>query len=252
MSGHSKWASIKHKKGAADAKRGKIFTKHAKLVEIAAREGGSGDLTMNSALKVAVDNAKADNVPNANIDRAIKKGTGELKGEATVGVTYEAYGPGGAAFIVECLTDNKNRTLSSVKSTIEKKGGRWAESGSVAYMFDRKGVVLATKEGDLGDTDELQLQLIDAGAEDIDVYDGTVDVTTDPASWNKVRDTLKAEGFEVKEAGLKYVPKQQTEVSDVDTAKSVMDFIDVIEEDEDVSEVHTNANISAEIAAQLA
>lgn len=125
MSGHSKWASIKHKKGAADAKRGKVFTRHAKLIEIAAREGG-GDPSMNPGLKAAIDNAKAENVPNANIDRAVKKGSGELKGAQTVAVVYEAYGPGGAAVIIESLTDNKNRTLSNVKSTIEKT---WRQVG---------------------------------------------------------------------------------------------------------------------------
>ncbi len=139
MSGHSKWSSIKHKKGAADAKRGKIFTKHAKLIEIAAREGSSGDLAMNAALKAAVDNAKAANVPNANIDRSIKKGTGELKGELTVSVTYEAYAPGGTALIIECLTDNKNRTLPNIRTIIEKRGGKMAESGSVMFMFTQKG-----------------------------------------------------------------------------------------------------------------
>jgi len=250
MSGHSKWASIKHKKGAADAKRGKIFTKHAKLVEIAAREGGGDDPGMNPSLKAAIDNAKADNVPNANIDRAIKKGSGALKGEQTVGITYEAYGPGGAAFIIECLTDNKNRTLANVKSTIEKKGGRWAESGSVMFMFDRKGVVVASK-ADMGDTDELQLILIDAGAEDIDIYGDTVDIATSAGTWPKVRDALKEAGFDVKEAGLKYVPQQAVAVEDAETAGKVRDFMEALEEDDDVSDVHTNADISEEIMAQL-
>ena len=144
MSGHSKWHSIKHKKSAADAARGKIFTRHAKLVEIAAREGGSGDPEQNAKLRTAIADAKAENVPNANIDRAIKKGTGELKGAAqTVSVIYEAYGPQGSAFIIECLTDNKNRTLANVKTILGKNGGRFAESGSVMWMFEQKGVVVA-------------------------------------------------------------------------------------------------------------
>lgn len=247
MSGHSKWSTIKHKKGAADAKRGKIFTKHAKLIEIAAREGGGSDTSMNAALKTAVDNAKAENVPNANIERAIKKGSGELKGDATVEVTYECYAPGGAACIIECLTDNKNRTLANVKSTIEKRGGKWAESGSVMYMFGRKGVVLA--EGEVND--DLELTLIDAGAEDIDAADGNIAVTTDGGSWPKVRDALKEAGCEVKESGLKYVAQQDVAVSDAEAAKKLMDFIEALEEDEDVSEVHTNADISDEIAASL-
>lgn len=247
MSGHSKWSSIKHKKGAADAKRGKIFTRHAKLIEIAAREGGGSDMDMNPSLKTAVDNAKADNVPNANIDRAVKKGSGELKGEATAEVIYEAYAPGGAACIIECLTDNKNRSLSNVKCTIEKRGGKWAESGAVMYMFDRKGVVIA--KGTL--SEDAELSLIDAGAEDMETTDDIISVTSDAASWNNVRDVLKEHGCEVQEAGLKYVAQQEVPVADTETATKLMAFIEAIEEDEDVSEVHTNADIPDEVAAQL-
>jgi YebC/PmpR family DNA-binding regulatory protein len=247
MSGHSKWASIKHKKGAADAKRGKVFTRHAKLIEIAAREGGSGDADMNPSLKAAIDNAKADNVPNANIDRAVKKGSGELKGEATVEVIYEAYAPGGAACIIECLTDNKNRSLSNVKCTIEKRGGKWAASGAVMYMFNRKGIVIA--KGEL--SDEMELSLIDTGAEDIERTDDIVAITTDAASWNKVRDVLKEGGFEIQEAGLKYIAQQTVAVADKEAAQKLMSFIEALEEDEDVSEVHTNADIPDEVAEQL-
>jgi len=247
MSGHSKWASIKHKKGAADAKRGKVFTRHAKLIEIAAREGGSGDPDMNPSLKTAIENAKADNVPNANIDRAIKKGSGELKGEATAAVIYEAYAPGGTACIIECLTDNKNRTLSNVRCTIEKRGGKWAESGSVMYMFDRKGVIIA--KGEL--SDEAELSLIDAGAEDLEKTDGIISVTTDASAWNKVRDALRQAGCDIREAGLKYVAKQDVPVEDTETARKLMAFIEAIEEDDDVSEVHTNADIVDSVAATL-
>jgi YebC/PmpR family DNA-binding regulatory protein len=247
MSGHSKWASIKHKKGAADAKRGKVFTRHAKLIEIAAREGGSGDPDMNPSLKSAIDNAKADNVPNANIDRAAKKGSGELKGEVTAEVVYEAYAPGGTACIIECLTDNKNRTLSNVKSTIERRGGKWAESGSVMFMFSRKGVVIA--QGTL--SEDTELALIDAGAEDVEQTDDIISVTTDGASWTKVRDALKESGCEIQEAGLKYVAQQEVPVTDTEAATKLMGFIEAIEEDEDVSEVHTNADISDEVAASL-
>jgi len=241
MSGHSKWSTIKHKKGATDAKRGKVFTKHAKLIEIAAREG-------DSALKAAIDNAKAANVPNNNIDRAVKKGSGELKGEATVAVIYEAYAPGGAACIIGCLTDNKNRSLGNVRSTIEKRGGKWAESGSVMFMFSQKGVVIA--EGELND--DIELELIDAGAEDIDSSGGMISVTTDASSWTKVRDALNAGGMTVQEAGLKYVAQQEVAITDVETATKLMDFIEAIEEDEDVSEVHTNADITEELVAAMA
>jgi YebC/PmpR family DNA-binding regulatory protein len=244
MSGHSKWASIKHKKGAADAARGKVFTRHAKLIEIAAREGGGGDPSMNPGLKAAIDNAKADNVPNANIDRAVKKGSGELKGEQTVAVTYEAYGPGGVACIIECLTDNKNRTLSNVKATIEKNGGKWAESGSVKFMFDRKGVVVSERGAVSGERlADLELSLIDAGAEDIDIDADFITVTTGSSDWPKVRDALKEAGLEVKESGLKFVAQQESDISDSETAQKVLGFIEAIEADEDVSEVHTNANL---------
>jgi len=253
MSGHSKWSTIKHKKGAADAKRGKIFTKHAKLIEIAAREGGSGDIMMNAALKAAVDNAKAENVPNNNIDRAVKKGSGELKGEATVGVTYEAYAAGGAALIIECLTDNKNRTLPNVRAIIERRGGKMAASGAVMFMFTQKGVVVGRRELGVGsgDADELELNLIDAGAEDIEVSDELISVTTDAASWTKARNTLKKAGYEIQEAGMKYVALQDISITDKESAQKLMELIEAIEEDEDVSEVHTNADISDAVASQL-
>lgn len=247
MSGHSKWHSIKHKKGAADAKRGKIFTRHAKLVEIAAREGGSDDPGMNPRLATAIENAKADNVPNANIDRAIKKGTGDLKGEHTVAETYEAYGPGGVACIIECLTDNRNRTLSNVRSAIEKRGGKWAESGSVLFLFEKKGVVVA--EGSLDE--ETELRLIDAGAEDIAKDDDTINITTSATQWAEVRDMLKEKQWKIQEAGLKYIAKQEMRITDAATAQKLIDFVDAIEEDDDVAEVHTNADIADDIAAAL-
>ncbi|MFA7681676.1 MAG: YebC/PmpR family DNA-binding transcriptional regulator [Candidatus Peribacteraceae bacterium] len=247
MSGHSKWASIKHKKGATDAKRGKIFTRHAKLIEIAAREGGSGDPSMNPRLVTAIESAKADNVPNANIDRAIKKGSGELKGEQTVAVIYEAYGPGGAACIIECLTDNKNRTLANVRATVEKRGGKWAESGSVMFLFDRKGVVIA--RGSL--QEETELALIDMGAEDIEITDDVISVTTEAKQCAKVRDVLKNAQMAIEEAGLKYIAKQEVNYADLDSGRKLMEFIESIEDDDDVSEVHTNANIAEEIAKKL-
>lgn len=247
MSGHSKWANIRIRKGAQDKKRGKIFTRHSKLIEIAAREGGSGDMDMNPRLKTAIDNAKADSVPNANIDRAVKKGTGELKGDVTESVIYEAYAPGSVAVIIECLTDNKNRTLGSVRSIIEKRGGKWAESGSVMFLFAQKGVI--TAQGTIDD--ETELALIDAGAEDIDRDGNMVSVTTDKAHWAKARDTLKAKGLTIEEAGLKFVAATSTEITDVETAQKLMEFLEAIEEDEDVDAVHSNADISEEVATKL-
>ena len=250
MSGHSKWHSIKHKKGAADAKRGKIFTRHAKLIEIATREGGESNPDNNPSLRTAIDSAKADNVPNANIDRAIKKGSGELKGEAqTVEVSYEAFGPGGVAMIIECLTDNKNRTLPNIKNVISKIGGRFADTGSVSWMFEQKGVVVANISGK--DSEENELSVIDAGADDLEINDGIIEIKTSKESWAKVRDALKNLGCEIETAGLKFVPSQETNISDVSTAKKLMECVDALEEDDDVSEVHTNADISDEVVSQL-
>lgn len=238
---------------ASDARKGKAYTKYARLIEIAAREGG-GDPATNVRLRSLIDAAKQESVPNANIDRAIKKGTGALKGEAMQETVYEAYGPGGSAFIIECLTDNKNRTLSNVKLILSKTGGRFAESGSVMWMFERKGVV-AARNGKLqmenptsaaafaetsGKLEELELQLIDLGAEDFDIDGDTIHVTTDSSKWTAVRDYLKAQGFTIDSAGLEYVAKQTAPV-DQGTMEKVGALIDALEEDEDVSTVSTNA-----------
>lgn len=247
MSGHSKWHNIRVKKMATDAKRGKINTRHARLIEIAAQRGG--DPSMNPGLRTAIDNAKADSVPNANIERAIKKGTGELKGERMEEVTYAAMGPGGVACLIECLTDNKNRTLGNVKMAISKGGGTFAEGGSVLWMFDRKGVVSAMKEGVVPkDIEAMELELIDFGAENIDHDGDHLTVQTGAADWPNIRDFLTQNGWKIGDAGLKFVPTQKTTVADAETAKKLMDFLERVEEDDDVSEVHTNADITAELA----
>lgn len=238
MSGHSKWANIRVKKTAQDAKRGKIFTRHARLIEIIARSGG-GDSDTNAALRTAIDNAKADSVPNANIERAIKKGAGENKGEAMAEVVYAAMGPAGTAFLIECLTDNKNRTLGNVKNNITKNGGRFAESGSVSWLFEQKGIIAGSRAQKMSDEEELKL--IDAGAEDIETSDGGVAVTASREGWGRVRDLLKSFGFTIDVAGLKYIPKQTVDIADEETAKLIMQLIEAIEEDDDVAEVHTNA-----------
>ncbi|MEK7563397.1 MAG: YebC/PmpR family DNA-binding transcriptional regulator [Patescibacteria group bacterium] len=258
MSGHSKWANIRIRKGAQDAKRGKIYTRHARLIEMAARTGGA-DPFSNNALKNAIDNAKVDSVPNANIERAIKKGTGALQGDAMAEVLYAAMGPGGVACLIECLTDNKNRTINNVRTMMEKNGGRWTELGSVQWIFARKGVVIAKKttwpagrspEGE-GWSDELELKLIDAGAEDIDASGETIDVVTDAAHWTPDTDILRNAGKEIISAGLKNVPNQKTAIGDLETAKKLQEFVELIEMDDDVSEVHTNAEMAEEIAGQL-
>lgn len=245
MSGHSKWANIRVKKTAEDAKRGKVFTRHARLIEMAAREGG-GDPVSNASLRTAIDNAREDNVPKDNIERAIKKGTGALKGEAMQEIVYEAYGPGGTAFIIECLSDNRNRTAANVRSIIANRGGRLAESGSVGWMFERKGVVVGRESGignRTADVEALELELIDLGAEDIAVEGDIIRVVTGIADWGEIRDCLKGKGFTILSAGLSCIPRQTMDVTDEVTAQKVSDFIEAIEEDDDVSEVHTNATM---------
>ncbi len=242
MSGHSKWHNIRVKKTAADSARGKVFTRHAKLIEIAAQRGG--DASMNPSLRTAIDNAKADSVPNANIERAIKKGTGELKGERMEEITYAAMGPAGTAYVIECLTDNKNRTLSNVRTAINKHGGAFTDSSSVLWMFARKGVVVAKpveKSDAHVSVEEMELELIDFGAEDIDLEEDTLTVTTDLANWTKVRDFLKSNSYEILSAGLQFVAAQKVAITDAAVAEKVADFMAAIEEDDDVSEVFTNA-----------
>ena len=240
MSGHSKWHNIRVKKTAADAARGKVYTKHAKLIEIAAQRGG--DPVTNTTLKNAIAEAKADSVPNANIERAIKKGTGELKGERMEEVMYACMAPGGVACLIECLTDNTNRTLGNVKTIISKNGGTFTESASVLWMFARRGVVVARKAG-AATREDLELQLIDVGAEDVELSDDTLSVTTDIANWAKARDFLKRNGWEIQSAGLRYVATQKAPLPDEKAMEQLADFVAALEEDDDVSEVHTNAEL---------
>lgn len=249
MSGHSKWHSIKHKKGAADAKRGKVFTRHANLITIAAREGG-GDVDMNPTLRLSIENAKKDNVPNANIDRAIKRGSGEGKDAVEIHeVRYEGYGPSGTAIIIDCLTDNKNRTYTSIRTIFGKKGGNLGESGSVTWMFDRLGVILF--EAEKVNVDELELAAIDAGAEDIKNEDGMIEIYTQPKDLTNVVTKLKEAGFEPEKAEVSLIPNNTVKIEDGNSATKVFDFIDAIEEDEDVVNVSSNFDVSNEIMEQL-
>lgn len=247
MSGHSKWANIRIRKGAQDSKRGKIYTRHARLIEIAAQRGG--DPAMNSSLRTAIENAKADNVPNANIDRAVKKGTGELKGEAMAEILYGAMGPGGTALLLECLTDNRNRTINNIRNAGGKNGASWTELSSILWMFERKAIIVGERVAALSDDDELAL--IDAGADDIEREEGAVTVTAHADKLGTVRDALLALGYTIKSAGLKYVAKQTVAINDKETAEALMQCIDAIEEDDDIAEIHTNAEIAEEIAASL-
>ncbi|MDA1060750.1 MAG: YebC/PmpR family DNA-binding transcriptional regulator [bacterium] len=248
MSGHSKWHSIKHKKGAADAKRGKIFTKHAKLIAVAARSGGDPD--MNPSLRSAIDNAKSDNVPNSNIEKAVKKGSGDDKDSAAFEeVMYEGYGPEGTAMLIEVITDNKNRSLTNVKIIMQKTGGRMAEAGSVAWLFNRKGVITA-KAGDL-DKDEAELIAIDAGAEDLSVEDDEFEIITADTDLMNVRNSLVEAGFKIGKSDLAYLPKNIVEIDNADKAEKVLRLIDALEDDDDVSRVHSNFDIPDEVMENI-
>ncbi len=239
MSGHSKWATIKHAKGAADAKRGQLFTKFIKEISIAAKMGG-GDPAGNPRLRTAILKARAANMPKDNIERAIKKGTGELGAVNYEELLYEGYGPGGVAVLVEVLTDNKNRTAASVRNIFTKSGGNLGATGSVAYMFNRKGVI----EYDAEKTSEEQVMeaALEAGAEDIAVEDGIITVTTDPADFASVLEALQEKGFESVSAGISMVPDTYLAL-DKETTQKALKMIDKLEEDDDVQTVSSNIDI---------
>lgn len=247
MSGHSKWATIKHKKGATDAKRAKVFAKLIRQVEVAAREGGP-DPDMNPSLRTMYQKARDSSVPLDTIEKAIKRATGGLEGVNYEQITYEGYAPGGVALLIEVLTDNRNRSGSDVRSTFTKRGGSMAEPGAVAWQFDRKGVLAVDGSAD---EDELMMAAIDAGAEDI-VQEGEVwRVTTDPHDLHKVRAAIEEGGFKVESGDLAMVAQNLVAIEDVGSAKKVLDLIDHLEDLDDVQDVYGNFDISDEILAQL-
>jgi YebC/PmpR family DNA-binding regulatory protein len=242
MSGHSKWATIKRQKGVNDAKRGALFTKLGNQIAIAAR--GGTDPASNSALALAIEKAKAANMPNDNIQRSIQRVTDKAAAQLEE-VMYEGYGPGGVAVMVECATDNKNRTLPEVRSAFSKNGGNMAEAGSVAFQFSKKGVVRVKGTGD-----DIQLQAIEAGAEDIfeEPENGETVIYTAPNELAKVRDGLKESGAEVVDAEQTYVPNNTVEVSDPETARKVVKLMDALEDIDDVTNTHTNFEIAEGVA----
>ena len=239
MSGHSKWSSIKHKKGAADAKRGKIFTKIIKEISVAARLGG-GDVDSNPRLRTAVLKAKSVNMPKDNMERAIKKGTGDLEGVDYIELVYEGYGPGGVALIIETLTDNKNRTAADVRSTLTKNGGNLGETGSVSYLFHRKGLIIFDTEK-YSEEDIFEAAL-EAGADDVSTEGDVIEVLTSPEDFHTVVDALEAAGFENTSAELTLVPESTITLSLEKTAKALK-LIDKIEDYDDVQSVSTNLEI---------
>jgi YebC/PmpR family DNA-binding regulatory protein len=239
MSGHSKWATIKRKKAVLDAKRGKIFTKLIKELTIAAREGG-GDPAGNPRLRLAIDNAKSQNMPQDNIDRAIKKATGELEGVTYHELTYEGYGPAGVALLVEVATDNKNRTVAEVRHIFSKNGGSLGENGSVAWMFDRKGIITAPRQGKK--EDEMMEIVLEAGADDLTTEEDFFEIQTSVESFETVRRTLIDKKLTVENASLQWIAKNLIEVKGED-AEKVMKIIEALEDNDDVQNVYSNADI---------
>ncbi len=239
MSGHSKWATIRHKKGAADAKRGKLFSKLIKEITIAARLGG-GELESNPRLRTAVLKAKGANMPKDNIDRAIKKGTGELGDAEFFEIVYEGYGPGGVALMIECLTDNRNRTAADVRSTLGKHGGNLGENGCVSYLFHRKGII--AYDASRYSEEEVFEPALEAGAEDVAVSGDTIEVTTAPDDFEAVFDAMTSAGFEHEVAEISNVPDSTVQL-DNEKARKVLKLIELLEDNDDVQDVSTNLDL---------
>jgi YebC/PmpR family DNA-binding regulatory protein len=245
MSGHSKWATTKHKKAVVDAKRGKLFAKLIKNIEVAARTGG-GDISGNPTLADAIAKAKGQSVPNDNIDRAHKRGAGlEAGGADWETITYEGYGPAGVAILVECLTDNRNRAASEVRTAMSRNGGSLADPGSVAYLFHRKGVVLVPK-GELTEDDVLAA-VLEAGADEVNDLDDTFEVISEATDLQSVRDALAAAGIAVENADVAWLPSVSVQIDDDEAARKVLRLVDALEDCDDVQNVWANFDISDEI-----
>jgi YebC/PmpR family DNA-binding regulatory protein len=248
MSGHSKWSTIKHKKGAADKKRAAEFTKLARAITVAAREGG-GDVTSNFTLRLAVDKARGANMPKDNIERAIAKGVGADKGESLETILYEGYGPGGVAILVSATTDNRNRTISELRYVFNKYNASLGETGSVAWQFERRGSIRVPREG--VDADELGLAAIDAGALDVEEDDESVTVYTAVADFQRVKEGLGAAGYDTDEAELTMLPSTPIELEEKQ-ALQVLRFVEAVEDLDDVDQVWTSLEISDAVAEQFA
>ena len=246
MSGHNKWSTIKHKKGAADAKRGKVFTKIIKEISVAAKLGG-GDPAANPRLRTAIDKAKGENMPKDNIERAIKKGTGGMEGVNYEETTYEGYGPGGVAVLVEVMTDNRNRTVSDVRSTFTKCNGNMGETGCVSWIFDKKGLIIYPKTVEF---EKLFDAALEAGADDVSEQDEQFEVITDPSAFIEVRDALTAAGFKFDSAEVTMIPQTMVKLEGKQ-AESMLKMIDRLEDNDDVQNVYANFDISTEEMEKL-
>jgi len=247
MSGHSKWSTIKHKKAAKDAKRGKIFTKLIKEITVAARQGG-GDPDANPALRTAIQGAKSANMPADNIERAIKKGTGEMEGINYEEVMYEGYGPQGVGVYVHCLTDNKNRTAAEIRSLFNKNGGSMAGAGSVAWLFEKKGLLVVVE--DVIGEDELMELVISAGAEDLSQSEGKYEITCQPQDFWAVKETLERANIKTESAEVTMIPKNQVSVT-AESARGVLRLIEVLEDHDDVQNVYANCDIPDEVMKDI-
>jgi len=248
MAGHSKWANIKHKKGAADKKKAKIFARITKEIIVGARDGG-GDPDANPRLRTALTAARSANMPNANIERAIKKGTGEIAGESFEELNYEGYGPGGVAVYVECLSDNKNRTASEIRMIFDRNGGNLAGQGAVMWMFHRKARFIVT--GEAADEEKLMELLIDAGAEDISVDDGVAEILADTEYFEEISAALEDAGIAVEESGIIYHPENTMKIEDENTARQALRLIEKLEDQDDVQAVHSNLDIPSDILEKI-
>lgn len=240
MSGHSKFANIKHKKEKNDAAKGKIFTKIGREIAVAVKEGGGADPANNSRLRDVIAKAKANNMPNDNIERSIKKAAGDADANNYERVVYEGYGPSGTAIIVEALTDNKNRTASNVRSAFTKGNGNIGTPGCVSFMFDKKGQILIDKEDFEMDGDELMMLALDAGAEDFAEEEDSFEIITDPDSFSEVREKLEEAGIPMMEASVTMIPQTYVELTDETDMKNIQKTLDLLEDDDDVQEVYHN------------
>ena len=244
MSGHSKWHNIQAKKGKADAARGAIFTKIGREIAIAVREGGANPES-NGKLRDVIAKAKANNMPNDNIQRSIKKASGELSNVVYEQITYEGYAPGGVAIIVETITDNRNRTASDVRHCFAKYGGNMGTTGSVSFMFDEKGLMVVERTPDM-DEDEMMMMALDAGAEDIKALDDAFEIYTTPADFHTVRETLEGQGLSFISAEVQMIPQNLVAVTDPETVTKIQKMLDLLEESDDVQNVYHNADLPDE------
>ncbi|MGM0602347.1 MAG: YebC/PmpR family DNA-binding transcriptional regulator [Bacillota bacterium] len=249
MAGHSKWANIKHKKQKEDKRRGKLFSKLSRKIAVAAREGG-GDPEMNSDLRMAIQKAKDNNMPNDNIERAVKRGTGNLEGMSYESFVYEGYGPGGVALYLDIMTDNRNRTASEVRHILDKNGGNLGSNGCVAWMFQRKGeLVIDLNKYDVAE-DDLLLEALEAGAEDLDYGDERAVIYTDPSNYESAREALEEAGYEFESADLAMIPDNEVKLDKVE-AKKMLRLMDQLEDHDDIQEVYSNFDIPDDILAEI-